>query len=302
MSPARTNPRPRQHPRARVEHATTRPDRLTAFTLVELLILIGIVAILISLLMPALAKARRSAIALQCASNMRQVGIGFSMYAAENKHTLPYALYQTTTPDVRIAWDDLLNKYLGGDLTSTEIAARYAPRPRAVLQCPADAVPRAWTVPNHPLSYAMPRVLIATAAPGEPLFAGVAGDGVFPNPTAAATSPRPISIRVSSVRRSSQTLLLVEAPNRYRAQGCDYGYVDRPDDQYPFYTSNYNGYPSNASGPAAHPPSYTLHDGKWNYLFTDGHVEFLRPSETLGHSTTASTDDPQGPWTRDPND
>src|SRR5689334_4175182 len=68
--------------------------RNRAFTLVELLVVLGIIALLISLILPAFAKARRSATALNCASNMRQVGVAFSMYAAENKQTLPYALYQ----------------------------------------------------------------------------------------------------------------------------------------------------------------------------------------------------------------
>src|SRR5262245_19244357 len=60
-----------------------------AFTLVELLVVIGIIAVLISILLPTISRARQQAASTQCQSNMRQCGLVFFMYANENKGFLP---------------------------------------------------------------------------------------------------------------------------------------------------------------------------------------------------------------------
>jgi len=77
----------------RCHDTTSRRQPVHGFTLIELLVVISIIALLLSILMPSLSKARASAQKVRCLGNLKQIGFANLMYANDNKDTIAWARF-----------------------------------------------------------------------------------------------------------------------------------------------------------------------------------------------------------------
>ncbi|OGV75086.1 MAG: hypothetical protein A3K19_00810 [Lentisphaerae bacterium RIFOXYB12_FULL_65_16] len=142
--------------------ACTRSERRTRFTLVELLVVISIIAVLASMLMPALAKSKETSRRAVCKSNLRQYSVAFTLYCDEADDYFPVPYWT--------AWYQVF-PYLG----ITKDAAGKWVDPQGLLLCPTDSTP-APVGSGHPgdrinISYGWNYAL-----PGWPRRAGVPKD------------------------------------------------------------------------------------------------------------------------------
>jgi|SRR5579872_2673363 len=136
------------------------------FTLVELLVVIGIIAVLVGILLPALNKARNQAQDLTCISNLRQIGVGFFAYSTDNQGYLPpgqasFTLLTSSGPVACVLpWQVALFQYLSkpmvpeSQLTSTDthdyLKGTIFVCPRALVNATIDTYSNSY---QHSMDY-----------------------------------------------------------------------------------------------------------------------------------------------------
>jgi len=110
-------------------HRPARSARARGFTLTELLVVIGVIALLIGILLPTLARAREASRRAQCLANLRTLGQALTLYANENKDRLPNV-------NGNGMWDDPD----AADFVMIEFNRRYVKSPGS-FHCPSDVDP-----------------------------------------------------------------------------------------------------------------------------------------------------------------
>ncbi|HXR46527.1 MAG TPA: DUF1559 domain-containing protein [Candidatus Limnocylindrales bacterium] len=298
------------------------------FTLIELLVVIAIIAILAALLLPALTAAKAKALRIQCASNMRELGLALNMFPGDHHNRYPAA--GLGAADGQLSWDTWIYNYVGGannvpqSLLSAgayvvdpalATAAGVAPALK-IVACPADRFQKIAWVAGPPAfglrSYAMNAVgpnwgtqwQVPTRSDGSypPLpdlnQPGMHGVGIY------WVSSKPLDWNApgyltSVVRRPSSSLLLVENTHVQQCEGnvwtcvCVGPYSPSPN---VLYQTDQTQTGPRGAAPDSNQGSllYKAHGNRFNYLFCDGHVEALGMEQTVGNGTLAN---PAGMWT-----
>ena len=183
--------------------------RSAAFTLVELLVVIGIIAVLIALLLPALGRSRLQARALQCQANLRTLGQAIQMYTIAHKDTLPIGFWNGQNASGPAAsgthWVLLLQNTL---------ASQYGTDWNTAFSSNANATKlrEAFLCPDAPGDYSMAQgVSGVTSYLSHPrLIPMYSPNGGFPQDNSTG-APRPFRpYKISQIRRASEIALLFD--------------------------------------------------------------------------------------------
>jgi prepilin-type processing-associated H-X9-DG protein len=285
------------------EFGAKRKFATAAFNVLELMVVVVVLAGLIVLVDVKRVKSQRAARILQCISNLKQLGVGMSLYEQAEDNRLPFAFIKYTEGDGSISWDSLIYPYASGESYGAPIPPSMSPD--RLLRCPSDTIPAdainrktGLTQSYIRRTYAMPRHSMTPDnwPPGPKNSTGVGlwwSDGK--NQLAALDNLESINGEIPAVRLGiifapSRTLLLTEqAQTNNHAFSYVGATIRNPSDHLDTTALKMSAY----------------HQGRFNYLMVDGHVETLFPVETVGkiaNSPGNITNKLGNIWTINPDD
>lgn len=243
-----------------------------AFTLVELLVVIGIISILISILLPSLAAARSSAVSIQCQSNLRQLSQASLLYATDNQGFYPPAHYEFVTANLH-RWHGTRPNTVSPFSFVTSPLQPYLGEGTMIRRCGALDLPQVSDV-NIAFESACGGYGYNDAYIGSSM--GV-DEGKFVGIYAWEKNIVNVPAKISQILRPSETVQFTDAAmGQAKSVLIEYSFATSP---------LFPGYNFPSSSPSVH----FRHRGKANIVWADGHtsseaMEWTVPTNVYGAS------------------